>query len=769
MKGFNSGRPGERNGPARTSLNGIRFLIVNLLFCVAGSVQAQIVQFGSPAVNFREGAGAVQIDVLNPGAGPVTVAFTVTPGTASLAEDFAVATAGLLDFVDGQTSLPIRFSIVDDQFVEGNETFTVSLAAAQAGVIAVGEPGITTVTIFDDDPSPGSTAAVVSGGNQAGQVGDVLQPFALRVTTAKGEPVAGNPVAWSVSPADAGVITASTLTDQNGTTSNSLVLTRSDIGIVTVTAVAQSTGTLQFVVDTGGDGIPPAANVNVVSVSGDLQSGAPGATLNPFAFQLTDLQGAPAAGLPVAWSVLPTNAGTLASASTTTGTDGAASNTFTLGAAGPAIVEASVGGAVIRFLINQVIPSVPGSESLVNDIGGVLNGACLALANDGSAGGGLSDICAAVGQLQGATLNAALQEMASRQSIALASATVEASGAQTTNITTRLSNLHSGGSAFSAANLALRYGDMSLPASLLVDLFVDGAGGGAGSDDGAAGFGGKFGAFLNGNVSFGDQDSTANELGFDFDTQGVTGGLDYRLTPNSVLGLALGYVARTVDFAGADGGTDLEGLSLSAYGTWFQSARLYVDGIVRVGFNDYELTRNISFPGVTRTVAGETDGTEYAASVGAGYDFNLGGLTLQPYGQLNYVAADIDGYRERPAGGLELTVGSQDVTSATTTLGGQAVYAFNTRRGVFSPQLRFEWVYELEDDSRAITAGFSQDPGNGRFLIPTDAEDSSFFNLGLGMAAAFTHGRSAFVYFESVLAKEHLTQYSISAGYRHEF
>ena len=72
------------------------------------------------------------------------------------ADDYTVPAAALtgLTFTSTQTRACINISIVDDQLVEGNETFFVSLRFSETpdrDQVCLGKPNTTTVTIMDDD------------------------------------------------------------------------------------------------------------------------------------------------------------------------------------------------------------------------------------------------------------------------------------------------------------------------------------------------------------------------------------------------------------------------------------------------------------------------------------------------------------------------------------------------------------------------------------------------------------------------------------------
>ncbi len=53
---------------------------------------------------------------------------------------------------------------------------------------------------------------------------------------------------------------------------------------------------------------------------------------------------------------------------------------------------------------------------------------------------------------------------------------------------------------------------------------------------------------MDGRINYGDKDQTQNQAGFDFDTIGITGGVDYRIRDNFVVGAALGYSQIETDF-----------------------------------------------------------------------------------------------------------------------------------------------------------------------------------------------------------------------------
>lgn len=305
------------------------------------------------------------------------------------------------------------------------------------------------------------------------------------------------------------------------------------------------------------------------------------------------------------------------------------------------------------------------------------------------------------------------------------------------------------------------------------------------------------GLFFNGTFTGGDKDATSREAGFDFKTFGVTFGTDYRFTDNFVLGVAFNYLSTNIDFdtssflgTPAGGGIDTQGFGFSFYGTYYVSNQFYVDGIINLGWNHYDIDRRITYaisatdrtgvliPGTTTNVnqsaRGDTDSAQYSFSVGAGYDFPIQGFTITPLARLEYIRLNVDGYQETinntaPGFGLALAFEGQNVDSLLGVLGGQASYAISTKVGVLLPQVRVEWRHELKNDARTITSRFVNDPARTPLVLVTDSPDRDFFTLGASLSATFRDGIAAFVSYETVLGLAQVSAHNVVGGIRFEF
>ena len=82
--------------------------------------------------------------------GPVTVNYSTANGTATAGSDYT-ARSGTVTFAAGETTKTVTVPITGDGAVEGNETFTISLAGASGATIA---DGAATGTIVNNDTAP---------------------------------------------------------------------------------------------------------------------------------------------------------------------------------------------------------------------------------------------------------------------------------------------------------------------------------------------------------------------------------------------------------------------------------------------------------------------------------------------------------------------------------------------------------------------------------------------------------------------------------------
>ncbi|MEQ8801833.1 MAG: autotransporter domain-containing protein [Haliea sp.] len=354
------------------------------------------------------------------------------------------------------------------------------------------------------------------------------------------------------------------------------------------------------------------------------------------------------------------------------------------------------------------------------------------------------------------------------------------------NIGARMARVREGGSkGLSLAGLNLKYGDTVVSGEQL-DVLLDesrralgmGASGDADVETGGGELlaGSRAGLWVRGDLSFGDQDRTALESGFDFDAQTLTGGLDYRISDNLFVGTSLSVGKTEVEFEDNAATTDTDNYALAFYGSVYRGAS-YIDGVVSYGWSDVETERNIVYQdfggSVSRRAQASTDGNEYYISLNVGHSLDFSGIKFDPLVRFFYLDGEFDGFTETGAGGLDLIVDKQGFESMSLTASGQLSYTFLPSWGVVTPYVRLEYTSEFEDSADGVRYRFANDPfagaaGEESLLIDVDDPDSSYLIYGAGVAAQFAFGVSAFVSYQALGSYENLSGEIISLGMRWE-
>jgi len=122
--------------------------------CVPLGVPAtNLVQFSAPTFNVTEACTSVALTVNRSGdtTGAATVKYTSADGTATERRDYITA-IGTISFAPGESSKNIAVLINDDSYVEGPETFTVTLSNPTS--VNLGATTVATVQITDNATEP---------------------------------------------------------------------------------------------------------------------------------------------------------------------------------------------------------------------------------------------------------------------------------------------------------------------------------------------------------------------------------------------------------------------------------------------------------------------------------------------------------------------------------------------------------------------------------------------------------------------------------------
>jgi hypothetical protein len=159
--------------------------------------QPGTIRFAQADYGFSEGQAVATITVVRTGGtrGTVTVPFATADGTAVVGSDYTPV-AGVLTFGPGVMAQTFTVPIINDAFVEPDETVNLILGAPTGGA-TLGSPATATLTILNDDQpatiqfgqihyvvSEGQRQAVITVTRSGGTGGTVTVPFATTDGTA---------------------------------------------------------------------------------------------------------------------------------------------------------------------------------------------------------------------------------------------------------------------------------------------------------------------------------------------------------------------------------------------------------------------------------------------------------------------------------------------------------------------------------------------------------------------------------------------------------
>ena len=553
--------------------------------------------------------------------------------------------------------------------------------------------------------------------------------------------------------------------------------------------------------------IPPLDSLGslaLVIVSGDGQGGVPGDILEPLVIDVIDTgtNNATVSGVPIRWRANPVGSALLLDpVQTVSDVNGRTSMRVQIVSRGFLNIIAAVdvapgASAAAARIAAPIVPAGPGEavftvrsgflaadglRSNQSAIGGAFDQICevltVRLANNEMLSQEEQDLFATCQELEARLANDALGEALDRltpeELFFIGDSIIDTADIQVTNVYARINAIRSGQvETLDLAGLNLMIYDQNIPGSVVNAAQNELSGGGAAADDG---FGSRLGVFANGAVSFGEVDGAENQRGSEFTTSGITVGFDYRFTDNAVAGAGLGFVRNNTEFNPDDGTADLDGLSVTLFGTWYQAEKGYVDGVIDIGRNHYDIRRQINLPGTLEQFAhGETDADVLSITVGAGRDWSRNGWEFGPYGRFSHTTAEVDAYSENATSetvgfGSVLNIRSHSVRSTTLSIGGQVSRTVNTKRGVFVPQFRLEAEFESEENKGGIEATFQHDPTQTAFSVNGNDRDTSYINLGIGSSALLPNGKSGYLFYETQLQNDYVTQHWLKLGLRLEF
>jgi len=271
----------------------------------------------------------------------------------------------------------------------------------------------------------------------------------------------------------------------------------------------------------------------------------------------------------------------------------------------------------------------------------------------------------------------------------------------------------------------------------------------------------RWGVFLTGMGEWIRIGDTENARGYELTTGGATVGVDYKATPNFAVGVSAGYAGTAAELA-QGGNLRVNGGKIGAYATYYDGG-FYADAAVSGGYSNYETQRS-GLGGVAR---GRTEGGEFNALVGVGYDWSLDALTLGALTSVEYTYLGLDGFTE--SGSLApLSIPSQYGQSLRSKLGFKAVYDWKLGSVLVKPEIRAIWQHEYGDRSFALDSRLASGAG-GLFTVRDPEVGRDSLLLGVGGSVLWNARTATYLYYDGELYRKESESHNISGGVRISF
>ncbi len=240
--------------------------------------------------------------------------------------------------------------------------------------------------------------------------------------------------------------------------------------------------------------------------------------------------------------------------------------------------------------------------------------------------------------------------------------------------------------------------------------------------------GGPVGTWIGGMIRSGAQDGRNGGADIDFETDGLSAGIDYRVNDEFVIGGGFGFGKD--ENAIGDDGTRLDGdaRTVAIYAS-YHPGRWFMDTLLGYQSLDYDLRRYVTATG--GLVNGQRDGSQKFASVSVGADIVRENMLLTPYARLDVAQARLDAYTETGDPIYALSFEDMDVDTTTGNLGMRVDWHFDQTWGRFTPQVRLEYQHDFSGRSDAVIR-YADLVGGPVYGLSSTGFDNNRFMVGLG-------------------------------------
>lgn len=234
--------------------------------------------------------------------------------------------------------------------------------------------------------------------------------------------------------------------------------------------------------------------------------------------------------------------------------------------------------------------------------------------------------------------------------------------------------------------------------------------------------------FVQGYGRWGDRDDDGGVVGYEYDTYGTLLGAERFIGESVLVGGSIGYGRTDADSADNLSAMDMDSLSTSLYGTWFNHD-YYLGLTVGYGYHDVDEVRDLDFAGLQ--AQGDFKAHTFSISPEIGKLLRYKSFDVEPYAGLNYTHFRHESYTETGAGAANLSVGSDTDDNLAFELGTRLRKTWVLDNGsCLTPQLKLAWRHNFGDEASETAQLAGADTS---FRTTEVAVVDDLFSVGAGL------------------------------------
>jgi phospholipase/lecithinase/hemolysin/uncharacterized protein YhjY with autotransporter beta-barrel domain len=242
--------------------------------------------------------------------------------------------------------------------------------------------------------------------------------------------------------------------------------------------------------------------------------------------------------------------------------------------------------------------------------------------------------------------------------------------------------------------------------------------------------------FMQANGGIGTRSGAGNSSSYRWDGLGGDLGVEYRVTPNFLVGAAYSYSAPQITLGQGAGTQSAVVNQFGLYGA-YDAQHLFAQGVLSYGASNYSLSR----PGVLGALTASPSGTTFAAAFKTGYLFDVAPATrIGPILGLTYVRAHVNGYSETGDTALDLNLNGQNAEAVLGAAGAQLRYVYGSAYGPIDTFVNVTAENNFEGSSRVIQYSAVSAPLIVNSWSAASAPNHAFVRFAAGASMNLTTG-----------------------------